>query len=254
MKMRDLEARTGVNREMIRVYLRRGLIPEPLRPKPNVADYDESHVRAIMTVRELQRESGLTLLQIQAAMSGEATGRRVEAGAYQHLEDLLAMRVGYEEQRSISIASLKSRNPHAAEDAETLDRMGLVTIFDDGSGPELSSTDARLIEVWGRMRIIGFTEEAGFPPTILKYYLHASEYVAGHEAMIFLDRTEGKIGESEAAAMLQMALPLMLDFFGLLRLKAFMRNLHGATQQGLPVEIPGLPAPRRKRRASVREA
>ncbi|MDB5577860.1 MAG: hypothetical protein JWR80_3036 [Bradyrhizobium sp.] len=248
MKMRELESRTGVNRETIRVYLRHGLIPEPLRPKPNVADYDESHIRAIQAVRELQRESGLTLPQINAALSGETPSRRVEAGAFQHLEELLAMRVGYEEQRAVAIASLRERNPQAAADAAVFGRLGLVTIFDEGDGPQLSLTDAKLVDIWGRMRVAGFVEGSGFPPDILEYYRHASEYVAANEAMLFLDRTEGRIGENEAAAMLQLALPLMLDFFGLLRLKAFMRNIHGATLEGRPVVVPALPAPPKPKR------
>ena len=37
MKMRELEQRTGVHRETIRVYLREGLIPEPERPRKTVA-------------------------------------------------------------------------------------------------------------------------------------------------------------------------------------------------------------------------
>lgn len=243
MKMRDLEFRTAVNRETIRVYMRNKLIPEPVRPKPNVADYDESHVRAILAVRELQRENGMTLPQIKAALVGHTPSRRVEAGAFQHLEEILAMRVGYEEQRAVAIASLGERNPHADTDAKVFAHLGLVTLFDDGEGPQLSLTDAKLVEIWGRMRVAGFVEGAGFPPDILAYYRHASEYVAANEAMLFLDRTEGKIDEDRAAAMLQLALPLMLDFFGLLRLKAFMRNIHGATQENRPVVIPAMPTP-----------
>jgi hypothetical protein len=204
-------------------------------------------VRAIQAVRELQRESGLTLPQINAALSGEAPSRRVEAGAFQHLEELLAMRVGYEEQRAVTIASMRERNPHADTDAMVFAKLGLVAIVDGDSNPQLSPTDAKLVDIWGRMRVAGFVEGAGFPPDILAYYRHASEYVAGNEAMLFLDRTEGRIGEDEAAAMLQLALPLMLDFFGLLRLKAFMRNIHGATQEGRPVVIPSLPASRKRR-------
>ena len=33
MKMKELEARTGVGREAIRFYIREGLLPEPERPK-----------------------------------------------------------------------------------------------------------------------------------------------------------------------------------------------------------------------------
>ena len=53
MKMRDLEAKTGVNRETIRVYFREGLLPEPNRPARNVADYGDEHARAVTAVRKL---------------------------------------------------------------------------------------------------------------------------------------------------------------------------------------------------------
>lgn len=249
MKMRNLETRTGVNRETIRVLFRNGLLPEPSRPARNVADYNETHVRAILAIRELQRESRMTLPQIKAALDGEAPRTRVEAGAFQHLEQLLAMRVGYEEQRLVTIASLADRNPHVESDAQVFDSLGLVSVIEDAGKRHLSLTDARLVEIWGRMRAAGFVEGTGFPPDILAYYRHASEYVAANEAMLFLDRTEGRIDEDEAATMLQLALPLMLDFFGLLRLKAFMRNLHAATLEGRPVTVPRLDPRSKKKRA-----
>src|SRR3546814_14871113 len=71
VKMRDLEKRTGVHRETVRVYFRHGLLPEPQRPAPNVADYGEEHVQAILAVRKLQRDDGLTLPQIKEALRSE---------------------------------------------------------------------------------------------------------------------------------------------------------------------------------------
>lgn len=228
MKMRELEAETGVNRETIRVYFRHNLLPEPSRPKPNSADYDKRHVQAIKAVRKLQRESGLTLEQIRKVMSGHASGQRVEAGAFQHLEQLLAARVGYDE-GLVSIKSLTATNPHAKNDARLFASVNIVTIVKSDEGDALSLTDSRLLEAWGQMRAAGFVEDVGFSPDILDFYVEASEFVAAHEARAFFDRTEGRIDEDDAASMLQVALPTMLDFFGLLRLKAFMRNLHKAT-------------------------
>ena len=76
MKMRDLEKQTGVHRETIRVYFRHGLLPEPARPAVNVANYDDSHVQAIIAVRTLQRDDGLTLPQIKEALqSSPRSGR-----------------------------------------------------------------------------------------------------------------------------------------------------------------------------------
>jgi DNA-binding transcriptional MerR regulator len=93
MKMRELEIRTGVHRETIRVYLRHRLIPEPDRPCRNVADYDEKHVSAIIAIRQLQQESRLTLAQIGALMDGEGAKCQVGASALDKLEQLVAHRI-----------------------------------------------------------------------------------------------------------------------------------------------------------------
>lgn len=230
MKMRELETRTGVNRETIRVYFRKGLLPEPERPARNVADYTEEHVRAIVAVRKLQRESGLTLQQIKSMLDGDGPERRLTASAFPHLEDLVASRVGFENSL-LSVDSLLQQNPNAKEDAEGLDRIGVVELVQHNGRDMLSITDAGLVTLWGRMREHGFDEEKGFPPEILSYYMEAAEIVAGNEARLFLERVEGRIGEEEAAAMLEFALPTMLDFFGLIRLKTFLRNIGEQTGQ-----------------------
>lgn len=239
MKMRDLEARTGVNRETIRVYIRHGVVPEPARPKRNVADYGEDHVQAIRAVRDLQRDSGLTLGQIAGVMRGRAIDRRIDPGAFQHLEQLVAARVGLDGSQ-VPIASLKERNPHAESDARALASIGAVEIVGSGRSAKLSLTDARLVTIWGEMRAAGFVESADFSPDILSYYVRAADYVAGNEATKFFERTLGRVSEEEAAAMLQIALPRMLDFFGLLRQKAFLRFIApGAT----PPVLDPLPEP-----------
>lgn len=247
MKMRELEARTGVNRETIRVYFREGLLPEPSRPARNVADYGEEHVRAIGAVRKLQRESGMTLPQIKGVIAGTAPERSMGASAFAHLEELVAARVGVE-QRLVQIETMLEQNPKALLDARALERVGIVTIVGRGKAAALSITDAGLVNIWGRMRKVGFDEEHGFPPEIVDYYVAAAEWVAGNEAKLFLERVEGRIGENEAAAMLEFALPTMLDFFGLIRLKAFLRNIGDKTKKGADIEFaPPAQAPRVRR-------
>lgn len=225
MKMRELEIKTGANRETIRVFLRHGLIPEPRRPKPNVADYDETHVRAINAVRELQRNSSLTIRQIRDALSGALGMPRVEASVFQHLEQLVATRVGIDVE-PVRIASLAKAFPEGPGDARRLASIGVIDIIDTPGGESLSITDARLVTIWGEMRQAGFTEEIGFNPEMLTFYLIPAEHVAEREAALFLERVEGKISEDNAAAMLQIALRLMLDFFGLIRMKRFMSHIH----------------------------
>ena len=225
MKMRQLEQRTGVNRETIRVFLRNGLMPQPQRPKPNVADYGEDHVRAIVAVRDLQRNSTLTIKQIKEALQGTPSATRVEASAFQHLEELVASRVGIDP-KPIMLESLAHNFPHALDDAQRMHAAGLIDILITPAGPSVSITDARLITIWSEMRQAGFTQDTGFVPEMLTFYLGPAEAVASREASLFLERTKGKISEEQAAAMLQIALRVMLDFFGLLRMKRFLAHLH----------------------------
>lgn len=229
MKMRELEQRTGVNREVIRILLRKGLLPDPVRTARNASDYDESHVRAIAAVRTLQQHDRLTLDEIKEAMAGQQLQGRTEASVYQRLEELLAMRMGIEQSPVVSLASLKERAPSAERDARAFEAMGMLEIVATENGPCLSLGDARLVEIWSRIREAGFVEETGFPPENIAFYRDAAESVARHEASVFLAGSAGQISDEQGAAMLHVALPLMLDFFGLLRIKAFMRNIHIAT-------------------------
>jgi DNA-binding transcriptional MerR regulator len=225
MKMRELEARTEVNRETIRVYLRNGLVPEPLRPKPNVADYDDAHVRAVLAVRDLQRDSGLTLNQIKGVLAGHQGERRIEAGAFHNLEALVATRVGIDDGQ-VMIASLAKAWPEAETDAQTFAAMGLIQIVKTKRGPTLSVTDSRLVTIWGEMRAAGYSEALGFTPDILTFYKDPAETIARSESQLFLSLVEGKMDEQAAAALFQAGMRLMIDFFSLLRTKALLRHIH----------------------------
>lgn len=230
--MRELEAKTGVNRETIRVYFREGLLPEPSRPARNVADYGEEHVRSVLAVRKLQRESGMTIPQIKSVLNGSNTsGRSLGASVFSHLEELVASRVGVA-QGMVSLRSIQEEYPKARIDANALSRLGIVDLVEGPEGTMLSVTDAGLVGIWARMRQAGFNEALGFPPEILGYYIEAAQYVAGMEAQLFLERVEGRMDEEAAAAMLETALPAMLDFFGIIRQKTFLENIGRKTRNG----------------------
>lgn len=241
MKMRELEEKTGVDREVIRILLRKGLLPEPRRLARNAAEYDETHVRAISVVRDLQRGSRLTLDQIKDALAGTGPGRDAGASAYHQLEELLAIRFGLNENPYVPLATLAKRHPMAERDARAFAAMSMVTLVDTPDGPQLTLTDARLVEIWAHIRSAGFIEETGFPPENIAFYLDAARHVARMEAKVFLNGSAGRIPDDKGAAMLQEALPLMLDFFGLLRLKEFMSTIHAALEEGDVCEGDGLP-------------
>ncbi len=237
--MRELEDRTGVHRETIRVYLREGLIPEPSRPRKTVADYGDEHVRAIAAVRRLQRENRLTLAQIRAIIVGEGTEGRIEASAFDQLEQLVAHRVGVDGP-PVTIASLLERYPEAGQDARILQQIGILDIIDTDQGEALSITSAQLVRIWGDMRKAGFDQRLDYTPEILGFYTEAADFVGQWEAATFMERVEGHIEVDEAANMVEHALPLMLDFFGLMRQRAFFRHVE-AIRAGKGADRPGGP-------------
>ncbi|MBA4284930.1 MAG: MerR family transcriptional regulator [Xanthomonadaceae bacterium] len=228
MKMRDLEQRTGVSREIIRVYLRHGLMPEPHRPKANVADYGEEHVRSVLAIRQLQKEKKLPLERIRRAMDGDTEAMPVDASAFPHLDSLIAARAGVNDDQ-IPLAALAARNPHAEADARVLASVGAVKLCEHPNGTQVSRIDAQLIGLWAEMRAAGFTEELGFTPDICKLHVAAAEALAHQELEIFLDRVSGQRQEDPTADMAQAALTHLLSFFGLIRLKTVLADLRQRT-------------------------
>lgn len=223
MKMRELEQRTGVHREVIRLYLRNGLIPEPERPKRTVANYGENHVLAIASVRKLQQESRLTLQQIKRLLEGNKASLRVESSTLDHLEQLISHRSGTHGS-PVMLEALLEQYPEAERDAGILAGIGIVTVLDSGNGKALSLSDAQFVRIWGEMRKAGFDDHLDYTPEILGFYREAADFVGKWEARTFLERVEGRVDVDEAVGLVEKALPLMLDFFGVLRQRAFFRH------------------------------
>jgi len=228
MKMRDLERLTGVNRETIRVYFREGLLPEPGRPKPNVADYGDAHVRAILAVRELQRERRIPLTQIKRAVEGDASAMPGGAGAFAQLENLVAARVNLDE-ALVPLSRIEGLGPRAAEDARAFEKVRAIKIKRRDGKSHLTRTDARLLGLWGEMRAAGFNEENGFKPEVVKMYVDAAAGLARAEIAEFLSIVEGRVDETRAADLALTAIKVMLDFFGLLRMKAVLQEMKSQT-------------------------
>jgi AcrR family transcriptional regulator len=69
-------ARTGVPSATLHHWLRLGLLPAPIRVARNRFAYDERHVRAAVTVRQLRQRSRLSLRDVAAILPAvlEATG------------------------------------------------------------------------------------------------------------------------------------------------------------------------------------
>ena len=65
LKMKELVARTGESKSTLLYYVKEGLLPEPLKPKPNVHLYDESSVEIVRFIKYLQEMFSYTLDEIK---------------------------------------------------------------------------------------------------------------------------------------------------------------------------------------------
>ena len=240
MKMRELERRTGVSRQMVQFYLAHGLLPEPVRPKPNVAEYGEEHVRAIDVIRRLQTEGRLKIQEIKQALAGGAAAAPGEVAVIPHLDRLFALRAGVDTQL-VPLASLESRNPRAKADAAILEKIGAIEIVRRGGEAQVSRMDAQIVGIWGDMRASGFTEESGFDPmTVVSKYLEAARQIAAFEIDLFASRVDRKLPVERRAAMAETASKLMLNVFTILRMKAEVeafRVAEEAHERAAPREV-----------------
>jgi DNA-binding transcriptional MerR regulator len=231
MKMRELERRTGVSRQMVQYYLANGLLPEPVRPKANVAEYGEEHVRAIEVIRRLQTEERLTINEIKKALNGTPTDPHTEVAALPHLDTLFAIRTGVDTQL-VPLHSLQSRNPRAASDAAILQNIGAIRIERESGQPMLSRMDAQIVGLWGDLRASGFTEERGFDPNIVAMYVKAARELAFAEIDLFVAHVDPSQPVEERAAMAEAGSKIMLSVFTVLRMKAEFEAFQRAEQRG----------------------
>jgi DNA-binding transcriptional MerR regulator len=152
MKMQALEARTGVGRETIRYYIRLGLLPEPERPKPNVAVYGDEHVRRIEVIKRLQQERYLPLAFIKTLLE-RRTGGEIEA--LPGLEALLASGLGLGLDVRTPLTEAPALTGLTTHDLVVMIRDGVVKPDADGG---LDPLNFAICRAWGRAKAAGYTE------------------------------------------------------------------------------------------------
>lgn len=65
LKMKDLMAQSDESKSTILYYIKEGLLPQPLKPKPNVHLYDESCVQILKFIKYLQHNFSYSIAEIK---------------------------------------------------------------------------------------------------------------------------------------------------------------------------------------------
>ena len=165
MKMKELESRSGVGREAIRFYIREGMVPQPEKPKRNVAFYNDTHVKRLRAIRHLQQERQMSLARIKAILDSSEFDQLVERETLQGLERLLPALVdGVAPSADKRLQDILVDSELCEAELEELCDLGVVTpVLRDGER-WFDFRDCAILRKWGEVRTAGFTSARGYSP------------------------------------------------------------------------------------------
>jgi DNA-binding transcriptional MerR regulator len=224
MKMKELEARTGIGREAIRFYIREGMLPEPERPKRNVAFYSEDHVRRLRAIRKLQEEKFLPLSVIKSVINSEAFDALAAGQAMPGIDDLLpALVYGVAAKDALLVDVVASTGLDAREIRELHGR-GVVEIRASEGREWVDFRDAAVLQTWAGLRRAGFTRERGFGVEMLRRYVEFTEWLAREEVKGFVDGFAADTDAGTAADIAARGIALANELITRLHTRALVRR------------------------------
>lgn len=233
LKMRDLERVSGVGRETIRFYIREGLLPEPDRPKRNVARYSQVHVDRLRAIRKLQQERFLPLSVIKTIVraEGDATGAGI--ASFIGLENVLVPLLS--DPKNLEPRSVASVSKDMGLPLETIDwliEMGLVRADMRQGERWLDGRNARVVALWKELVDIGFSPEAGYLEPQWKIYAAFLDWLVREEVNSFYKNLAPKIGQEEAGHMASAGVRIMNEIIPLMRTDRIVRAVAEISERG----------------------
>lgn len=234
MKMKELEKATGVGRETIRFYIREGLLPEPERPKRNVARYSEEHVERLKLIKQLQQERFLPLNVIKHVMHArdQKSGGPVEPliGLEEVLYPLLADPDGLKTRPFEEAAAAFGLS---GDDAEELIEMELVHVEMREDGTRwIDHRNARLLQLWADVRAAGFTNNISYGPRGWQRYAEFIKFLVDDEVATFYRNLGDRFDQKEAAKLAAAGIRLINEILPLMRTDAILREVQAISQRG----------------------
>lgn len=231
MKMKELEERTGLGREAIRFYIREGLLPEPEKPRRNVANYSEDHVSRIQLIRKLKDERFLPLGVIRELLDDPALGDASSPNLL-GLEVLLSARLGANSTDTMSLDDFLDARSLDREDIEDMEETGLLKLERTPGGTMLRGQDVRIAGIWADLKDAGFDTEDENQRAGLKRYIDAAETLADEEVETFYNALPENRSAEDAAAMAERGISLVEELFSILHGRAILRRVaqHGALE------------------------
>ncbi len=228
LKMKELEARTGVNREAIRFYIREGLLPEPEKPKRNVALYTEEHVERTRLIKELQEKHFLPLKKVKQVLDSpdaRALAEDQQAPGMSHFLPALLRDTTPGPDRAI--AEVADATALSVAEIEELVANGTVSLTGDGL---IDSRDAAILETWGQAKLRGYAPEHGYDADFLGRYATLMRELAQKEISQFLEHFEASLDGRAAGEMAAEGIEFANRLLALLHTKFLLHEVNEQTQ------------------------
>lgn len=234
MKMKELERETGVGRETIRFYIREGLLPEPERPKRNVAAYGRVHVERLKLIRKLQQERFLPLSIIKTIVEAQAESRPRGLEAFIGLENsvgpLLSESLSHAPQK---IEEVSSRTNISLEDIREFAEFGLVAIDKREDGDWLSRRNVRIVELLADLRAAGFNDDVSYRTEHYRIYAQMMDVVTKYEVSLFYRNLASRIDTQEAAELAARGIRIINEMMPILRMEKLIREMTQVSESGV---------------------
>lgn len=186
LRMADLVEATGVPKSTILYYVAEGLLPEPFRPKPNVAYYDPICVDLIRYIRGAQRLHRYPLSLIRTNIKhilGGASGDQILQ---------LGQKLLGEPTELFSKEGVIEQTGSSSEAVDRFVELGLVIPTDEGKFDEY---DLRMIELLHR------AEQVGIPAVAFVDVAEAVRQVEESAARIVNKHVPTPLGTEQASVL-----------------------------------------------------
>lgn len=215
LRMKDLCAATGLERQAIHFYIQQGLLPPGKKTGRNMAWYSDEHVQRLQLIKKLQHERFLPLKAIKAILDGREESFAPEQHQFlARVRDRLAPELvsGEPQDQFVDAEEVCKRAGVERRDVEEAVEQGMLGVEQTEDGAlRIAERDVWMIETFGEMRRLGFTRELGFTVADVAFYEEAMSRLF-REEMRLLSRRLSHLPPDEAAPMIERALPVIHTF------------------------------------------
>jgi DNA-binding transcriptional MerR regulator len=224
--MKELEERTGINREAIRFYIREGILPEPEKPKRNVAFYTDIHIKRLLAIKFMQQEREMSLARIKSILASGEFDSHPNPGSLQGLEELLPALVdGTAPAEDKLLSELAEDSGLSINEITDLANAGIIDFNEIEGDKYIGFRDAIILKKWGQAREAGYTEAKGYGLEYLKLYQQSMAQLAKFEIEQFFSVFSEELNSDAAASTAARGIEVANDILRQMHTKSLMKSI-----------------------------